>query len=160
MIRVGSWRKPVNLLLLMMMVGVGLISCGDREGSSSGPHVTPEEQRQLPTEEHNAAAELCPDDVRDPEERAAVRRRGLRHLDALVTSFRRNPDATVETTYGTDSSLLDAGGDKTERLTMTELAAQWLRDLRYSRCAPNVQRQLRALPGVQQRSKRPVPDYG
>jgi hypothetical protein len=95
--------------------------------------------------------------VRDPTRRAAIRRRGEEHLRQIIESFHRHRDATVKVTYATDTDILNPGGQKTEQLTISELAAQWLRDLRYEQCDINAQRRLTALPGVRERSRRPVP---
>lgn len=144
----------------MATVVVALVAagCGNDADQDAG-RVSALEQRRLPTTEYAAAQELCPTDVRDRERRARIRERGERHLAQIETSFHRHRQATVEMTYSTDAYLLDEGGEKTERLTVLELAAQWLRSLRYARCDPRAQERLIALPGVRERSRRPVPEH-
>jgi hypothetical protein len=137
----------------MVVVSLLATACGN----ASAETVSPLEQRRLPTVEHTAAQELCPSDVRNGSRRAKIRDRGERHLRQIIDSFHRHRDATVKMTYATDTDILNPGGEKTEQLTTSELAAQWLRDLRYEQCDINAQKRLMALPGVRERSRRPVP---
>jgi hypothetical protein len=140
-------------VLTLLVVSLLVTACGNANAET----VTPVERKRLPTVEHTAAQELCPSDVRDRTRRAAIRRRGEKHLREIIESFHRHRGATVRMTYATDTDVLNPGGEKTERLTILELAAQWLRDLRYEQCDITAQKQLVALPGVRERSRRPVP---
>jgi hypothetical protein len=142
---------------LLVAVSLAATACDNGHADKAAARVSAQEQKRLPSTEHTAAQELCPNDVRDPERRARIRRRGERHLSQIVTSFNRHRNATVGMKYATDTDILNAGGEKAERLTVLELAAQWLRDLRYEHCDAEAQQRLVALPGARARSRRPVP---
>jgi hypothetical protein len=137
-----------GLAALGIAVALSASACGGR----SGEPVSAGEQRALPAQQGAADRELC-STAPTWAERRAERAQGRAHLKAIERSHALHPDALVTTRYyASETAEL-----KTEQLTVNELAAQWLRSLRYGRCDPEAQARLNALPGVLARSRSFVP---
>lgn len=124
---------PAMTLTVLVMAGAMLGACGS---SPKRDFVSSAEQRVLPTRQLSAGTELCPDRDLLQRDRLSIKRRAHRHVEALIRSFRRHPDALVRTTYASS----DEGPGKAD-LTVRKLLEQWVK---LSYCAPNVQKQLRA----------------
>lgn len=81
-----------------MVLAVLMVGCGD-DGEQAG--ALPERvERALPTYQYTLGETVCPEHLgMPPKQEARTKRRGERELAALVSAYRTNPDAVVETTF-------------------------------------------------------------
>lgn len=110
---------PVRLLG-WWLCAMAVASCGQGDGTrTQAPRVSVEVARQLPTHQYALAEAACPEALHLPRREAAeIRARGRRQLRALVTAYRRNPDALIRTSF----TPADEPGLGYEDLTIGELA--------------------------------------
>jgi transposase len=122
-------------LIAFLAAGVvlALSSCGS--GGKPRTFVSAAEQRRLPTQQHSAGGELCPDRDQSHRVRREITNRGKLHAKAIITAYKRHPDALVHTTYASSDE-----GPGSEDITVRALLKQWARD---SYCKAGVQAQLR-----------------
>ena len=114
------------------------LASGAVERAQRGPHVPASVQAQLPTD--LSLGNLCPGAESSQSVLRDVRARG----DRLVAELRARPNHLVTYTY-----YWAHGGKEQKEITIRQLAEEQLADLESGsvsgpRCAPDLQRQLRA----------------
>lgn len=108
-----------------LVLSAALFACGHATRHFVGAR----DQRALPTKQFSAGEELCPERTLRVDRRAALKRKGVRHADALIGALRRVPHRYVHTTFASSDE-----GPGEEDLTVVALAMQWSRS---AYCAPH-----------------------
>ncbi len=132
-------RGGSTLVIAVVML---LAACGDEDGSGAAERVPRSVQRTLPTQQYLLAEEVCPDQLgMPPKQEERTRRRGERHLDALLLAYEKYPEATVRTSYASSDENPGVHEEEltveqlleTHLLTAEELASDEAEDVCFSR---------------------------